>query len=74
MMIIMIVTVIIGSFIFAQIGLYLSSISKSAVIPFIFGGLIMGIPYLLEGFLVRAGNRGSFYLIHHFGECILLKL
>ncbi|RUT56224.1 hypothetical protein C1148_19425 [Clostridium botulinum] len=60
MMIIMIVTVIIGSFIFAQIGLYLSSISKSAVIPFIFGGLIMGIPYLLEGFLVRAGNRGSF--------------
>ncbi|ENK1244493.1 hypothetical protein AB2063_002690 [Clostridium botulinum] len=60
MMIIMIVTVIIGSFIFAQIGLYLSSISKSAVIPFIFGGLIMGIPYLLEGFLVRAGNEGSF--------------
>ncbi|MCR1934748.1 hypothetical protein ACQX0N_00775 [Clostridium tepidum] len=60
MMIIMIVTVVIGSFIFAQIGLYLSSISKSAVIPFIFGGLIMGIPYLLEGFLIRAGNKGSF--------------
>ncbi|MCC5425215.1 hypothetical protein [Clostridium botulinum] len=60
MMIIMIITVIIGSFIFAQIGLYLSSISKSAAIPFIFGGLIMGIPYLLEGFIVRPGNKGSF--------------
>ncbi|WP_434303691.1 hypothetical protein [Clostridium botulinum] len=59
MMILMILTIIVGSFIFAQIGLYLSSISKSAAIPFIFGGLIMGIPYLLEGFLVRAGNNGS---------------
>ncbi|EJO5347766.1 hypothetical protein NRP93_001856 [Clostridium botulinum] len=59
MMILMIITIIIGSFIFAQIGLYLSSISKSAVIPFIFGGLIMGIPYLLEGFFIRTGSSAK---------------
>ena len=47
MMIIVIITVILGSFFFSQLGLYLSSISKSASIPFIFGGLIMGIPYIL---------------------------
>ncbi|AVQ38011.1 hypothetical protein C7M56_04675 [Clostridium botulinum] len=59
MMLIMIVTVIIGSFIFAQIGLYLSSISKSAAIPFVFGGLIMGAPYLLEGLIIRSGNSAK---------------
>lgn len=48
---IMIVTIIIGSFFFAQVGLFISSISKSAAIPFIFGGLIMGIPYMAQGFL-----------------------
>lgn len=51
MMMIVIVTVTMASFFFAQLCLYLSSISKSASIPFIFGGLIMGIPYVLESFL-----------------------
>ena len=35
-----------GSFLFAQIGLFLSSISKSAIKPFLLGGLIIGIPLL----------------------------
>lgn len=51
MMIIVIITVTMASFFFAQLCLYLSSISKSASIPFIFSGLIMGIPYILERFL-----------------------
>lgn len=51
MMIIVIITVIIASFFFSQLGLYLSSISKSASMPFVFGGLIMGIPYILENIL-----------------------
>ncbi|MGH4124455.1 MAG: hypothetical protein ACREV6_16150 [Clostridium sp.] len=51
MMIILIITVIIGSFFFSELGLYLSSISKSASIPFIFGGLLMGVPYMLGGFV-----------------------
>lgn len=55
MMLIMVVTIIIGSFFFAQLGLFLSSISNSAAIPFIFGGLIMGLPYILEGFLKPMG-------------------
>ncbi|WP_248484597.1 hypothetical protein [Tepidibacter aestuarii] len=55
MILIMIVTITIWSFFFAQLGLFLSSISKSAAIPFIFGGLIMGVPYILEGFLKGIG-------------------
>lgn len=55
MILIMVVTIIIGSFFFAQVGLFLSSISKSAAVPFIFGGLIMGLPYILEGFLENIG-------------------
>ncbi|GAA0181958.1 membrane protein [Clostridium sediminicola] len=55
MILIMMVTIIIGSFFFAQVGLFLSSISKSAAVPFIFGGLIMGLPYILEGFLKNLG-------------------
>lgn len=51
MMIILIITVTAGSFFFAQLGLYLSAISKSASIPFIFGGLLMGVPYLVEAFV-----------------------
>ncbi|AFS77600.1 hypothetical protein Curi_c05250 [Gottschalkia acidurici 9a] len=51
MMIIVSITVVLGSFFFSQLGLYLSSISKSASVPFIFGGLIMGIPYVLGGLL-----------------------
>lgn len=46
MTIIMCLTFILGSFLFAQIGLFLSSISKSAIKPFLLGGLIMGIPFL----------------------------
>ncbi|WBW97768.1 hypothetical protein [Oceanirhabdus sp. W0125-5] len=53
MILIMVITIIIGSFFFAQLGLFLSSISKSAAIPFIFGGLIMGIPYIADDFLPR---------------------
>lgn len=48
MMLIVSITVILGSFLFSAIGLYLSVISKKATLPFIFGGLIMGVPYLLE--------------------------
>lgn len=51
MYIIVILTTIFASFIFAQIGLTLSSIFKSAVIPFILGGLIMAIPYFSVGFI-----------------------
>ncbi|WP_099189655.1 hypothetical protein [Tepidibacter mesophilus] len=55
MILIMILTITIWSFFFAQLGLFLSSISKSATVPFIFGGLIMGVPYILEGFLKGIG-------------------
>ncbi|MCY6485764.1 hypothetical protein OW763_15675 [Clostridium aestuarii] len=55
MILIMMVTIILGSFFFAQLGLFLSSISKSAAVPFIFGGLIMGLPYILEGFFKPLG-------------------
>lgn len=51
MIIILFTTVIIASFFFSQLGLYLSSISKSATMPFIVGGLIMGLPYILQAFL-----------------------
>ena len=55
MILIMTVTIIMGSFFFAQLGLFLSSVSKSAAVPFIFGGLIMGLPHILEGFLKPLG-------------------
>lgn len=51
MMIIVSTTVVIASFFFAQLCLYLSSISKTASFSFIFSGVIMGIPYLLASFL-----------------------
>jgi hypothetical protein len=51
MMLILIITVIIASFFFSQLGLFLSSISKTASIAFIFGGLIMGLPYIVAPFL-----------------------
>ena len=47
MILIVSLTVILGSFLFAAIGLYLSSISKRATMPFILGGLTMGIPYFI---------------------------
>ncbi|QEK11829.1 hypothetical protein FQB35_05300 [Crassaminicella thermophila] len=55
MILIMIITIIMGSFFFAQLGLFISAISKTAAVPFIFGGLIMGLPYVLEGFLKHIG-------------------
>ncbi|NMS91414.1 ABC transporter permease [Clostridioides difficile] len=51
MYLIVIVTNVFASFIFAQIGLTLSSISKSSIMPFILGGLIMAIPYFSVGFI-----------------------
>jgi hypothetical protein len=56
MIIILIITVIIGSFFFSEVGLYLSAISRSASIPFIFGGLLMGLPYVLPAVLFGLGN------------------
>jgi len=55
MILIMIATIILGSFFFAQVGLFLSSLSKSAAVPFILGGLFMGLPYILEGVLRNLG-------------------
>lgn len=55
MILTMVVTIILGSFFFAQVGLFLSSISKSAAVPFIFGGIIMGLPYMLENPLKMIG-------------------
>lgn len=51
MLMIMALTVILGSFLFAQLGLWLSSISQKAVGPFFIGGLVMGIPYIASGFI-----------------------
>lgn len=51
MLMIMTLTVILGSFLFSQLGLWLSSISKKAVGPFFIGGLVMGIPYIASGFI-----------------------
>ena len=56
MIIILIITVTVGSFFCSQLGLYLSAISKSASIPFIFGGLLIGLPYVLPAILYRFGN------------------
>ncbi|MBN1077777.1 ABC transporter permease [Clostridium botulinum] len=54
MYIIVLVSVTLGSFLFAQIGLTLSSAFKSATIPFILGGAIMAIPFLLQGFVSKS--------------------
>lgn len=53
MLLIVSLTVILGTFLFSAIGLYLSSISKKATMPFILGGLAMGIPY----FIVFMGKK-----------------
>ena len=52
MLIIVSLTVVLGSFLFAAIGIYLSSLCKNAVIPFIFGGLSMGIQYLMGYYII----------------------
>lgn len=45
MIIILTITIILGSFLFAQVGLFLSSLSQKAVMPFFVGGILMGAPY-----------------------------
>ncbi|MBO3446343.1 hypothetical protein [Clostridium sp. CCUG 7971] len=47
LLLIMSVTVILGSFMLAALGLFLSSISKNAIIPFLVGGAFMAIPYFM---------------------------
>ena len=64
MLIIMTITVIIGSVLLASIGLFLSSISKNAIIPFLVGGVLMGIPYIME---MRGAMKGIILDIPLFG-------
>lgn len=45
MLLITCLTIILGSFLFAQLGLWLSSVSKKAIMPFFLGGILMGLPY-----------------------------
>lgn len=47
LLLIMTVTVIIGSFLLASLGLFLSSISKNAIVPFLVGGAFMAVPYFM---------------------------
>ncbi|WP_321825887.1 ABC transporter permease [Clostridium butyricum] len=54
MYLIMLASIILGSFLFAQIGLTLSSAFKSAAIPFILGGMIMAIPFLAQGWMSKS--------------------
>ncbi|WP_315080847.1 ABC transporter permease [uncultured Clostridium sp.] len=54
MYIIVILSITVGSFLFAQIGLTLSSAFKSAAIPFILGGAVMGIPFFIQGFASKS--------------------
>lgn len=51
MLMIMSLTLVLGSFLFAQLGLWLSSISQKAVGPFFIGGLVMGVPYISGAFI-----------------------
>lgn len=53
MLLILSITVILGSALFAAIGLYLSSINEKATVPFIFGGVIMGVNYLVGPWLPK---------------------
>lgn len=46
MLLILSITLILGSFLFAAIGLYLSSINNNATIPFILGSLLVVIPFI----------------------------
>ncbi|MDR5587798.1 MULTISPECIES: ABC transporter permease [Clostridium] len=54
MYIIVVLSVTLGSFLFAQIGLTLSSAFKSAAIPFILGGAVMGIPFFTQGLVSKS--------------------
>ena len=46
MLLILSITLILGSFLFAAMGLYLSSINKNAAIPFIVGAILAGLPFV----------------------------
>ena len=48
MILMMTINIIIGSFLLAALGLFLSSISKNAIVPFLIGGAFMAIPYFME--------------------------
>lgn len=48
MILMMTINIVIGSFLLAALGLFLSSISKNAIIPFLVGGACMAIPYFME--------------------------
>ena len=48
MILMMTINIIIGSFLLAALGLFLSSISKNAIVPFLIGGACMAIPYFME--------------------------
>lgn len=63
LLLIMTVTINLGSFLLAALGLFLSSISKNAIIPFLVGGVFMAIPYMME--MRRAIN--TFIVIPLFG-------
>lgn len=54
MYILLLASITLGSFLFAQIGLALSSAFKSATIPFILGGVIMAIPFLTQGLMSKS--------------------
>lgn len=63
LLLIMTVTVILGSFLLASLGLFLSSISKNAIVPFLVGGAFMAIPYMME----MRGAVKSFIVLPLFG-------
>ncbi|WP_042277775.1 hypothetical protein [Faecalimicrobium dakarense] len=48
MILMMTINIVIGSFLLAALGLFLSSISKNAIVPFLVGGACMAIPYFME--------------------------
>lgn len=49
MILIMTICITIGSFLLSAIGLFLSAVSKNAIVPFLIGGTFMAIPYFMEG-------------------------
>lgn len=54
MYLMVIASIILGSFLFAQIGLTLSSAFKSSAIPFILGGAVMAIPFFIQESVSKA--------------------
>lgn len=54
MIIILGITLILGCILFTQVTLALSAISNNAVMPFIIGGLFMGLPWIVINFLPQS--------------------